>query len=330
MLMNIPLKLNKGDLIRVIAPACSLGIIGDEVKEIAIKNIESLGLRVSFGKNVDEIDDFGSSSIQSRIEDLHDAFRDKEVKGIFTAIGGFNSNQLLRYIDWNLIKNNPKILCGYSDITALSNAIYAKTGMITYNGMHFSTFGQQQLQNYNIDHFQKCLFTDEAFTVVASAKWSDDVWYSNQDKRNFMHNDGWWVINDGKAQGTVLGGNLATMRLLYGTEYMPAIKDDTVFFIEDDHYTTDDVTEFDRNLQSLIHQHNFENVTAIVIGRFQVGSKMTNELITKIVKSKEELSHIPVVANVDFGHTDPIFTFPIGGEVIVDTKDEGSLEFIKH
>lgn len=328
--MNIPAKLNEGDLVRVIAPASSLSIISDESKRIAMQNIESLGLKVSFGDNVNEVNDFKSSSIQSRIRDLHDAFSDENVKGIFTAIGGFNSNQLLKYIDWKLIENNPKILCGYSDITVLSNAIYAKTGLVTYSGMHFSTFGQKYLQNYNLENFKKCLFSDDSFTVKPSERWSDDKWYLDQNNRNLIANDGWWVINEGKAQGSILGGNLASLRLLYGTEYMPKIHNDTVLFIEDDHYTTDDVAEFDRNLQSLIHQNDFSNVSAIVIGRFQIGSEMTRELIAKIVRAKEELQDIPIIANVDFGHTDPIFTFPIGGEVVLDTKDEASLKFIKH
>jgi len=328
--MNIPKKFKNGDMVRVIAPARSLNIVGAETRDIAVKNLEALGLRVSYGKNVDEVDTFMSSSIQSRVDDLHDAFRDKEVKGILTAIGGFNSNQLLRYIDWDLIKDNPKIFCGYSDITVLSNAIYAKTELMTYSGMHFSTFGQKQLQDYNVDNFKKCLFSNESFIVTAAEEWSDDQWYLKQDDRSFISNDGWWVLNEGNAEGSVLGGNLASFRLLYGTEYMPKFENDTVLFIEDDNYTTDDVTEFDRNLQALVHQDGFENVVAIMIGRFQVGSKMTKELITKILQTKAELLNIPVVANVDFGHTDPVFTFPIGGKVVVNAQGEGSFEFIKH
>lgn len=328
--MIIPAKLERGDLVRVIAPARSLNILNENIRQTAIKNLESLGLKVSFGKNTNEVDDFYSSSIQSRVEDIHDAFRDREVKGILTAIGGSNANQLLRYLDWQLISDNPKILCGYSDITALSNSIYAKTGIVTYSGMNFSSFGQKSLQTYNTDHFTKCLFSDESYTVTQSKNWSDDEWYTNQDKRNLIPNDGWWIINEGRTQGTILGGNLSTMRLLYGTEYMPKILGDTIFFIEDDNYTTEDVTEFDRNLQSLIHQTDFRNVKAIVIGRFQIGSKMSKELITKIVKTKKELSNMPVIANVDFGHTDPIFTFPVGGEVVVDAYEESSLEFARH
>jgi len=122
----IPPKIKEGDEIRIIAPSRSMSILSEDIKKIAQERLEKLGFNVSFGRNVNESDDFNSSSIKSRIEDIHDAFKDKNVKAILTVIGGFNSNQLLNSIDWNLIKNNPKILCGYSDISALQNSIFKK------------------------------------------------------------------------------------------------------------------------------------------------------------------------------------------------------------
>ena len=109
--MIIPAKFKKTDEIRVIAPSRSLAFISKDTINIAIKTLSDLGLKVSFGKNVMEcVDDFFSSSVKSRLEDLHDAFKDENVKGILTVIGGFNSNQLLSHIDYYLIKSNPKIL----------------------------------------------------------------------------------------------------------------------------------------------------------------------------------------------------------------------------
>ena len=131
--MNIivPEKLKKGDEVRVIAPSQSMRILGKDCIEIAKKRLEDMGLKVTFGKNVmnSMSDNYNCASIEDRIEDLHEAFRDTNVKAIMTAIGGFNSNQLLDYIDYELIKENPKILCGFSDITALLEAIHAKTGL---------------------------------------------------------------------------------------------------------------------------------------------------------------------------------------------------------
>ena len=321
-----PKKLEKGDEIRVIAPSCSMAIISEANRKIATDRLESSGFKVTFGKHVEEIDEFRSSSIKSRVADLHQAFLDKKVKAVFTVIGGFNCNQLLKYINWNIIKNNPKIFIGYSDTTALQNAIFAKTGLITYSGPAWSTFGQKLHFDYTMDYFKKCLLTNDSIDIKPSEKWTDDAWYKDQDKRVLIKNEGWLIINKGKASGTILGANLCTLNLLQGTEYMPNLKN-SILFIEDDEETKP--TNFDRDLQSLIHLPSFKNIEGIVIGRFQKASEMTNEKLIQIIKTKAELKNIPVIANVDFGHTSPIITFPIGGEANIDTKWK-SITITKH
>jgi muramoyltetrapeptide carboxypeptidase LdcA involved in peptidoglycan recycling len=310
-----PSKLKKCDKVRVIAPSQSMALISTETRKIANKRFKKLGLELSFGKHIEEKDEFDSSSIKSRIEDLHNAFSDKKIKAIFTVIGGFNCNQILRYIDWDLIKNNPKILCGFSDITVLSNAIYAKTGLVTYSGPHYSTFGQKLYFDHTMEYFQKCCFSNEPFELLPSEHWSNDAWYQNQNKRNLIKNEGWLVINEGKASGTILGANLCTFNLLQGTEYFPSLED-SILFLEDDELNEEcTAVSFDRDLQSLIHLAGFKGVRGIVIGRFQNASQMTNNKIIKIIKTKKELDKLPIIANVDFGHTDPKITFPIGGAI---------------
>ncbi|MBM4177702.1 LD-carboxypeptidase, partial [Candidatus Gribaldobacteria bacterium] len=212
-----PTKLKAGDEVRVIAPSRSLALLSEETKQIANERFLSLGLKLSFGKHVKELDDFRSSSIESRIEDLHNAFSDKNVKAISTVIGGFNANQLLKYIDWDLIKNNPKIFCGFSDITALNNAIFTKTKLVSYSGPHYSTFGQQLYFDYTFEYFKKCLMFDDKFCLKPSNSWTDDLWYLNQKERKPIKNDGWLIINEGEAQGTIIGANLCTFNLLQGT-----------------------------------------------------------------------------------------------------------------
>ncbi|KTD86485.1 S66 family peptidase [Paenibacillus etheri] len=307
----IPNKLKPGDELRIISPARSLSLIAAEQRKVAKEQLQKLGFRISFSVNSFEKDDFVSSSIESRIEDLHEAFLDPNVKGILTTIGGFNSNQLLRYIDYSIIAEHPKRLCGYSDITALSNAIYAKTGLVTYSGPHFSTFAMLHDNEYTIEQFRKLMMDNNEIVVRASKHWSDDEWYLDQENRVFIRNEGPFIINDGEAKGTIVGGNLCTLNLLQGTEYMPSLKN-SILFLEDD-YESSPVT-FDRDLQSLIHQPDFQHVKGLVIGRFQQGSRMTKDLLIKIITSKEELSDIPVVADVDFGHTSPMITFPVGGQ----------------
>jgi len=328
--MIIPEKLKIGDEIRVIAPARSMAIIDDEAKAIANQRLADLGFKVTFGKHVDEIDEFNSSSIESRLADLHEAFADPNVKGVFSAIGGFNSNQLLDYIDWDLIANNPKVFCGFSDITALNNAIFTKTGLVTYSGPHYWSFGQKLYFDYTLGYFKQACIDSEVISISASEKWSDDHWHNNQDIRELIDNNGIWVINQGMAEGTIVGGNLCTVNLLQGTRYMPSL-DGVILFIEEDALANGiDVMEFDRNLQSLISLPDFSGVRGIVIGRFQKAAGMTNDLLIKIIKSKKELNNLPVIAGVDFGHTDPKITFPVGGVASINTSDQTMIRIVQH
>ncbi|MFW5719959.1 MAG: S66 family peptidase [Candidatus Dojkabacteria bacterium] len=327
----IPSKLQQGDMVRVIAPARSMAMpfIDDEVKAIASSRFENdLGLRVSFGRHVNEINDFDSSSIQSRIEDLHEAFADPEVKMVIAIIGGFNSNQLLKYIDYDLLKNNSKILCGFSDITALANAVYAKTGLVTYSGPNYFSFGQKYDFEYSLDMFRACLFSNEEISIVPSPRWSNDRWAGKQEERTYYENEGFWVIREGEAEGTIVGGNQCTLNLLQGTEFMPDING-SILFLEDD-YEAHTAT-VDRDLQSIIHLPQFEEVRGIVFGRFEKATGMTKDLLTQIITSKKELDHLPVVANVDFGHTTPQITFPIGGRVRMKVHvGEVKLDIFEH
>src|SRR4030043_2489833 len=109
----IPQKLKSGDEIRIISPSRSLAIISSECREIALRRLKELGLKVTYSKHAEEKDEFNSSSIKSRIADIHDAFSDKKVKGILTTIGGFISNQFFRYLGYNLLKSNHKRFRGF-------------------------------------------------------------------------------------------------------------------------------------------------------------------------------------------------------------------------
>jgi muramoyltetrapeptide carboxypeptidase len=312
-----PKRLQKGDEIRVVAPSCSLGIL-DTVDIIRATNtLEKMGLKVTFGKHVHEIDDFDSSSIQSRVEDLHEAFTDTNVKMILPVIGGFNCNQLFSYLDWELIKNNPKLLGGYSDTTALQNAIYAKTGSITFQSPSFSSFAKLKNNEYSIEYFYKCFFESGEVEINPAEYWDDADRYLDQDKEyDIIRNLGHLIIQKGSAKGTVIGGNLCTLNLLQGTQYMPKFDEDTILFVEDDYEGK--AANFDRDLVSLIQQPGFTNVKGLVIGRFQQESETSDSLLTQIIQTKQELAGIPVIANVDFGHTYPFFSFPIGGKCTIN------------
>ncbi|MNE71447.1 Murein tetrapeptide carboxypeptidase [compost metagenome] len=127
------------------------------------------------------------------------------------------------------------------------------------------------------------------------------------------------MIHPGTEEGVIIGGNLCTLNLLQGTEFMPNLKD-AILFVEDDFESGPET--FDRDLQSLIHQPGFEQVKGLVIGRFQRQSRITPELLCTIIRSKKELRQLPVIADVNFGHTSPMITFPIGGRASLDAAKE--------
>jgi muramoyltetrapeptide carboxypeptidase len=317
--MQIPKKLKKGDHIRIIAPSRSMGLLSEDVKKDAIERLESLGFRLSFGKNVNEMDDFLSSSVESRIEDLHDAFADTTVDGILTVIGGYNSNQLLDHIDYELLKNNPKVFCGFSDITAIANAITSKSDFITYSGPHFSSWAIKHGFEHSIEYFEKCCMQEGEFVLHSSPSWSDDEWFLDQEKREFIDNEGPWVLQEGHAVGKTIGSHTRCLAALQGTQYWPDLTD-SILFLEEDAETN--IQVFDRLLQSFIQLPGFAGVKGIVIGRFQKESSVTREQLNNVVSSKKELAGLPVLANVDFGHTLPLTTLPIGGtiEIVANNK----------
>lgn len=304
-------KLKFGDEIRVIAPSRSLSVVRENVFEEAVCYLKSKGFNVTFSKNSREIDKFNSSSISSRVDDLHEAFLDDNVKAVITCIGGFNVNQILDKIDYSIIEKHPKILCGYSDITALINAIYEKTGLVTYHGPHFSTFGFKTSREYTSESFFECVSNDKEITVSPSAEAEQ-----------------YHIIQKGNCEGRIIGGNLCTLNLLQGTPYMPDITD-KILFLEDDNIMGKYFPyEFDRNLQSLLQTVNGNKIKGIVFGRFSDDCGFNVDIISDIVKDKIN-DNIPVLYNVDFGHINPIMTFPIGGYVSLSAQPNSIKIIIK-
>lgn len=320
----IPEILKSGDEIRIVAPSRNANILSEETITIAKDTLESLGFVVTFGKSIYNCSDplYDTASINDRVNDLMEAFKDKNVKGILTVIGGFNVNQIIDSLDYEVIKNNPKVLCGYSDITALLVSITAKTGLVTYYGPHFSTFGIKLGNEFTIDYFNKMLRSNEVVSVVPSNKWSNDLWFLDQNNREFMENEGMSVINPGKANGTILAGNLCTLNLLQGTEFFPKVDDDIILFIEDDGGADSNfLLEFDRYLISLIQAIGINKIKGIVVGRAELNCNMTIDKWQALFKNKG-LDNIPIVVNADFGHTNPMITIPIGGSSSIKVDNE--------
>jgi muramoyltetrapeptide carboxypeptidase LdcA involved in peptidoglycan recycling len=227
----------------------------------------------------------------------------------------------LQFIDWEVIKSNPKPIIGSSDITVLLNAIYAKTNIKTYFGPNFLKFGMKIGLDDTLKYFKECLFDNKKYNILPSKKWSDDNWYKNQDKRNFYNNDGFIICNPGTAKGKTVGGNLCSLNLLQGTEYMPSLKDSVLFIEDDDLAGENTFGEFNRNLQSLLQLPDAKKIKGILVGRFSQKCFMTKEKIKYIFQSQKELKNIPIIADVDFGHCDPFVTFPIGEKIEVSAEE---------
>lgn len=303
--------------IEVVALSRSLAMICDENKELALKKLKELNYNVSFSKNSNVCDSFISSSIEKRVTDLHSAFKNKDNEIVLAVLGGYNCNQLLDYIDYELLKTNPKKICGYSDITVLLNAIYKMTGIVTYLGPTFHSFSMKKGLETTIESFTQVI-NEKEYVLSDPEFYSSDKWYDDQEKRKFIKNKGMITINNGKAEGVIIGGNLCSFNLLQGTKYMPDLTD-KILFLEDDALVGKEFPyEFDRNLTSLIQQPNFNKVKGIVIGRTQTQTAMTITKWKKIL-NKKELKEIPIIINANFGHTTPNATIPIGRLCKIDT-----------
>lgn len=321
--MIIPPKLSSGDTIRVIAPSRSMSVISVNIIEHAQRCLsEVLGLKVTFGKRINEVHYNKSWPLSARIEDIHAAFRDTSVKAVLTAIGWYSSNNLLPHLDYDLIANNPKIFCGYSDITALGNAITSKTGLITYNWPHFSSFAMQKGNEYTIEYFKKCLFADTPFSLAASPFRNNDKRYEDQDNRTFIPNPGFISLISGKARGRLVWGNLNTFNLLQWSDYFPKIESDVILLLEDVGFSSS-YEEIDRNLDSLLQASHGQSIAWIIVWRFPQ-EDFDVQLLKEILLSKYNLQWIPIIYNADFGHTFPICTLPIWWQAYMHSDPKGS------
>ena len=292
--------------IRVIAPSQSWN--GQKFirnYERAQERLENMGYRVTFAKNIKNVLHFGTASSQDRADDFNEAYRDKNVKLVMTLTGGWSSNEILPLIDWQIVKDNPKPLIGFSDITVLLNAIYARTGNVGYLGPNFATIGRMLQWQYTLENFNAAI-NKLPIQLMQSKYWGEHGTKQRKTKP-------WKTLQTGTANAVLLGGNLGSLYLLQGTPYMPTFNKPFIFLLEDDDeagaYTAKEVS---RRLESLLQLPHFkENLRGLIVGRFPKSSRVLEKDIVSILSSKK-LANIPIVYNIDFGHTLPMLTLPIG------------------
>lgn len=284
--MNLikPKKLEKGDTISIIAP--SGGVESDENLLRATAYLKSLGYNVKWGKNVLKTNKYLAGTDNERLEDLHNAFKDKEINAIIALRGGYGAIRLINKIDYNLIKQNPKIFAGYSDITGLSAMLLKHSGLITYSApMINGDFGIKSKDKFTIDNFFKTVATTEKQEIKAQT-----------------------ILKEGKASGITFGGNLATLVSLCGLDFIPNQK--FIFFAED---LNEPVYKLDKMFTQLLNIEEFrKNISGIVFGEFLDidNDEWLNSLQKEIV---QELK-VPAISGLKITHAREKLTIPIGIE----------------
>lgn len=311
--------------LRVISPATSLSIVDPRIQKVAKETLLNLGWEVSISKHA-FAENYGTpDSISQKVQDLHEAISDISVTHVMAAIGGWTSHELLPLIDWTLWKRNPKPIIGYSDITALQNALFAINKVPSIHGPVFSTFGQTSHLSYTIDQFEKCLNQRE-YPLRQSVEWLDDAWYEMKGERESHPTRGYHVLSSGEASGKIIGGNLSTFMLLAGTKYFPKLAG-SILFIEEVASTTPNM--FRRWVHQLSQQKGADQIAGFVLGRFPRESSLDHETLSGIFLTAGFLGKVPVIADASFGHTYPVGSFPIGGHAQLVTKDDDAEIVIK-
>ena len=302
--MLIPQKLKKGDVIGVVAP--SNPIIDNNIEELerARKIIENAGFKVKYSKNLFSNTNGYSSTAREKAEDINEMFRDKDVKMIWCAKGGQNSNSTFEYLDYELIKNNPKIICGYSDITSLTNIITAKTGLVTFSGTNFKTIATDET-NYSYNEAMKRFVNGSLELGLEGEKYE--------------------TLKEGVAEGQLIGGNLSLIRGLVSGKYSIDFTDKILFLEE---LGIETMPSLASNFLYYMKQNGvFDKIKGLWIGNYEHESGISLEKV--ILDVLEGEYDFPIIKSNNFGHTETKTVIPIGTKARIDTKNERKIELIE-
>ena len=300
-----PNKLMIGDTIGVVAP--SSPIIDDNVQEIeeAKKIIERLGFKVKFSKNLFSNTNSYSASAKEKAEDINKMFKDQEVKMIWCAKGGENSNSTFEYLDYEMIKQNPKIICGYSDITSLTNMITEKAGLVTFSGTNFKTVATDET-DYSLKEVVK-RFVDGSSELV-------------------VPEDQYTTIKDGVAEGELIGGNLSLTRAMVAGKYSIDFTG-KIIFLEELGFEIGPALA--SNFLYYMKQNGvFDKVKGIWLGNYTHESGISIEKILLDTIGDEFKG--PIIKSENFGHIESKTVIPIGIKAKIDTKDKIKIKLLEN
>jgi muramoyltetrapeptide carboxypeptidase len=312
-----PKRLKTGDTVGLIAPA---GYADDDEFQRAVQNLEGLGFKVKLGKNVRKRYLYLGGTDKERVEDIHWAFQDSEVKAVWCLRGGYGITRLLPNLDYNLIRKNPKIVIGYSDITALLMAIYQSTGLVTFHGPGASS----GYPDYTKNHVMNVLTNPSApykIELSANNKARTDEAYKTQ------------TITQGKARGKLIGGNLTLLSVMNGTKFQLKDTKGKILFIED---VNEPPYKVDRMLTQLRQTIDFRQLAGVACGIFTENNRRPVPVETPqtpplneppetttidVIKDRFSDLGIPVIYGLSFGHIREQVTLPIGIEAEFETEN---------
>ena len=302
----IPSKLKKGDTIGVIAPSNYIEKDDLEYINASIALMEASGFKVKFGKYVFE-DTLGyGTSPEKRAADINWAFKDDEVKAIMCVKGGEDSNTTLDYIDYEMIKKHPKIICGFSDNTSILNAIHEKTGLVTYHGPTFKSLTSWET-GYAYKQFIKTFVEDTGSLIMVEPE------------------DEYTTIQEGQATGELVGGNLSLFTKLVCGKYAVNVQDKILFLEELGFEAAPEMVN--SNIYYLKQNGVFDRIAGLWIGNYEHPSKVSIEKIIKNAIGDEY--KFPIIKSDNFGHIDKKIIIPIGTKAEINTNEKIKIKLVE-
>ena len=300
-----PKALRKGDTIGLISPSSHCAY-PDKINQ-AVGYLENNGYRVKPSRHLNCIDTDPAIADQQKLYDLHEMFLDPAIKAIICLRGGAGAARLLKKINYDLIAANPKIVVGYSDITALSLAIFAKTGLITFSGPMLAT-----------ELYRPTAYTEEHFWGMLT---SPTYALSLRNHPDHLTT----CIKPGKAEGRLLGGNLSVLSSMIGTPYLPSLND-SLLFLED---INEPAYRIDRMLSHLGNAGLLSQSKGVLFGQF--GNEAENTTAENLRQQNtfnyySQEAHIngPVMRGLSYGHIKNLMTIPIGARFTMELSAEGN------
>lgn len=319
-----PRELRKGDTIGIVSPSWGGAHQFPHRVKQGIRHLQSMGFQIKIAPHALNQRGFVSDTPENRAEDIHLMFTDPDVKAILSAIGGDHSCHLLPLLDFTLIQNNPKIFIGFSDIHVLNVAIWQKTGLVTFNGPSLLTdFAEYpRMFEYTEQYFLRAVASSSPVGVIeASPFWTEEFldWGEKKDlerPRILQPSTGWVWLKTGRAEGRMIGGCLESLQHLRGTEFWPEWND-AILSIE-----TSEEKPGPETVDSLLMDYEnmgvFRKLRGLIVGRpMRYSPEEKHQLYERILERTKGYS-FPIIANMDFGHTAPSFTIPLGCRARID------------